>query len=167
MKTLLNLLACLVIFTVAAFVGNAFGFFKVAALDNARDYGMSVVTWAKGGFKGSPTASLAAASTTAPGANAPAPTQAQAELSHLIKESQHRAVTKYPDLAVANTELNSRFVFRYNWLVKENSPRLQEPNWPEVLADECAEAAKVRIGTKSGGPKEVAGSKKLVASSAQ
>ncbi len=165
MKTFLNLLACLVIFAVAAFVGNAFGFFKVPALDNARNYGTSLVSWAKNGFKGSPTAAVLAATSAQP--EAAAPSQPQAELAHLINESKKRAVAKYPDLGIANTEMNSRFVFRYNWLAKENNERLQDPNWPETLADECAAAAKVHV--KPSTDRSLAGtnSKRLVASSAQ
>ena len=168
MKNFLNVLACIVILTVAAFVGEALGFFQSPMLDTAGKYGMAYVTWAKNGFKGSPTDSMtptAKPEVAQAQSAAQAATQKKAELSRLVAESKRRAVAKYPDIAVAPTEMNSRFVFRYNWMVKENDPRLQEPNWPETLADECAAAAKVH--GKSGSGPSVANSKKLVASVAQ
>ena len=161
MKNFLNVLGCLVVLAVAAFVGEAFGFYKVLALDNASRYGAGMLKWAQGGFKGSPTDAIGADNQPAP---TPDNTQAKAELAQLVAESKKRAVQKYPDLLVSPSEMNSRFVFRYNWMSKENNPRLQEPNWPETLADECAAAAKVRA-KPSGGP--VTSSKKLVATSAQ
>ncbi len=68
-------------------------------------------------------------------------------LAQRIAYSQVRAVEKHPDLAVPNSENNSRFIFRYKKLAAEKSPRLQEPDWPEKLADECAAAA--AMGSKS------------------
>ncbi len=160
MKTFLNLLACVIVLAVAACLGSALGFFKLPALDSAQKYGMSYVSWAKGGFKGSPTASLMA---TTEQPEAAAPTQAQTEQAQLVNESKRRAVARYPDLAVANTEMNSRFVFRYKKLVEQKSARLEDATWPETLAEECAVASKVHA--KSGPLTE--NSKKLVATTAQ
>ena len=42
--------------------------------------------------------------------------------------------------------MNIRFVFRYQWMVKDDNPRLRAPNWPELLADDCAAA--MHPGTK-------------------
>ncbi len=55
-----------------------------------------------------------------------------------VAESKRRAIAKYPTLAVADSEMNLRFVFRYQWMTKEANPRLQASNWPELLADDCA-----------------------------
>ena len=55
-----------------------------------------------------------------------------------VAESKRLAIAKYPALAVANSEMNLRFVFRYQWMAKEANPRLQTSNWPELLADDCA-----------------------------
>ena len=71
----------------------------------------------------------------------PLPPKADNALAEGVAESKTRAVDKYPDLAVPNTEINIRFVFRYKALLAEKSPRLQDPNWPEELADECAKSA--------------------------
>lgn len=165
MKTFLNILVCVIVLAVAALVGSGLGFFKVPALDSARNYSMSVVTWAKNGFKGSPGVTNAATSNDQP--EAAGPSQAQQELSRLISDSKRRAVAKYPDLAIVNTEMNSRFVFRYTRMTKENDARLQEPNWPETLADDCAAASKVHAKpTSDRGPVPVS-SKKMVATSAR
>lgn len=61
--------------------------------------------------------------------------------SSRVAESKRRAIAKYPTLAVANSEMNIRFIFRYQWMVKDNNTRLRNPNWPELLADDCAAAA--------------------------
>ena len=68
-----------------------------------------------------------------------------------VADSKRRAIVKYPALAVANSEINLRFVFRYQWMAKEANPRLQASNWPELLADDCA--ASIHPGTKSAAPK--------------
>ena len=62
-------------------------------------------------------------------------------LAQEVAASQLRAIDKYPELAVPNSEINLRFVFRYKNLVAEKSTRLQDSRWPEKLADECATAA--------------------------
>ena len=88
-----------------------------------------------------PTPTPPSADTPPPLAPAPANTAAQASLAQQIVASKLRAIDKHPTLAIPNSEVNLRFVFRYKKLVEEKSPRLQEPDWPEKLADECAGAA--------------------------
>jgi hypothetical protein len=61
-----------------------------------------------------------------------------ANLPQLVKESQARALSRYPDLGRAGSTLNKMFVSEYRKLSSEKSPRLQEPDWPETLARECA-----------------------------
>ena len=56
-------------------------------------------------------------------------------------------MAKYPALAVAGSEINSRFVFRYKALLAQRSPRLLDPAWPMQLADECAAASAVKTKT--------------------
>ena len=143
MKKVLNIVGCVVVLAVAAVVGQASGLFNVPGLDGAAQRVASLGAWASGGFKGSP-GDTASHHPEAAAQEGKAAAQAKAELARLISESQRRAVAKYPDLTLVNTEMNSRFVFRYNYLVKENNPRLQQPNWPETLADECAAASQVR-----------------------
>lgn len=163
MKTFLNVLGCLVVLAVAAVLGQAYGLFHASGLEAAGRYGSSVAAWVKGGFQGSPTAAA-----TPPDAPSPetvaAAAAAKEELAHLVGESKKRAIAKYPDLMTANSEMNSRFVFRYNYMVKEGSTRFQEPNWPEKLADECAAAAQVHAKPGQGkkGPALIS-SKKMVA----
>ena len=65
-----------------------------------------------------------------------------------VAESKRSAVAKYPALADANSEINTRFVFRYKLMVKDNDPRLKTTNWPELLADDCAAASAVRAQPK-------------------
>ncbi len=59
-------------------------------------------------------------------------------------DSKQRAIAKYPALAVANSEMNIRFVNRYKLMVQDNNPRLKAPNWPELVADDCAATMAVR-----------------------
>ena len=68
------------------------------------------------------------------------------------KESQRRAMEKYPDLSKAGTPLNQTFVALVHQLEVERSPRLQQPDWPERLADECAAALVIAPGTRASVP---------------
>lgn len=86
-----------------------------------------------------PAPALAPAAVPGPTA-APRPPVVSA-LAQQVVDSKLRAIEKYPDLAVPNSEINSRFIFRYKKLVEEKSARLQDPTWPEKLAEECAAAA--------------------------
>ena len=63
------------------------------------------------------------------------------DFARRVVESQRMALAKYPTLGSVGEEINSRFVFRYKLLLSEHSSRLQDPNWPMQLADECAEAS--------------------------
>lgn len=65
-----------------------------------------------------------------------------------VAASKERAVDKYPDLTLPNSEINLRFVFRYKVLLAEKSARLQDSHWPEELADECAKATNGSPRTK-------------------
>jgi hypothetical protein len=56
----------------------------------------------------------------------------------LVGESQARAIAKHPELGKAGSPLNIKFVDTYKDLKAKQSPRLQEPDWPERLAEECA-----------------------------
>ena len=95
----------------------------------------------------SPADTLPAVAPAPPPATAPTPQppttipKEKIALDQQIAASQQRAVSKYPALAVEGSEINLRFVFRYKNLVREHSPRLLDPSWPEKLAEECATAA--------------------------
>ena len=59
-------------------------------------------------------------------------------LPRLVKESQDRALKKYPALGWSDSPLNKRFLLMYETLRAVKSERLDQPDWPEKLADECA-----------------------------
>ena len=59
-------------------------------------------------------------------------------LPRLVKESQDRALKKYPALGWSDSPLNKRFLLMYETLRAVKSERLEQPDWPEKLADECA-----------------------------
>ena len=84
---------------------------------------------------------LAQATSAQAAAPPPSPAQERSIHDQQVAASQQRAVARYPALAVEDSEINLRFVFRYKNLVQQNSPRLLDPNWPEQLAEECAVAA--------------------------
>ena len=71
--------------------------------------------------------------------------QQKTELASRVALAQRAAIAKYPALAVAGSEINARFVFRYKGLVAEHSPRLEDPAWPTQLADECAAASGMKV----------------------
>ena len=52
--------------------------------------------------------------------------------------SQQAAIRKYPALAVRDSPMNTAFVARYTLWKQRDDPRLRQPNWPEVVADDCA-----------------------------
>ena len=64
----------------------------------------------------------------------------QGKLPQLVKESQARAISRHPDLAKPGSALNARFVARYSEMKAQNSVKLRLPDWPEELADACADA---------------------------
>lgn len=55
-----------------------------------------------------------------------------------VAGSQQLAVRKYPALAVQGSPLNTAFLARYARWQQQGDPRLQQPDWPQVLADDCA-----------------------------
>lgn len=55
-------------------------------------------------------------------------------------ESQKRAAALYPQLAVADSQLNQEFLRRHNSLKASNDPILQNPDWPELLAKQSSNA---------------------------
>jgi len=52
--------------------------------------------------------------------------------------SAARALAKYPALGVAGSKLNNKFVEMYRDFWQRKDGLLNSPNWPELLADECA-----------------------------
>ena len=74
------------------------------------------------------------------------------------KDSQRRAMEKYPDLGKAGTPLNQTFVALVHQLEVERSPRLQQPDWPEHLADECAAALVIAPVGPKGTPAPISAS---------
>ncbi len=68
----------------------------------------------------------------------------KSEFANLVMQSQRAAIAKYPALRNVNSEINIRFNFRCKLLLDEHNPRLQDPNWPVQLADECARDSNVR-----------------------
>ena len=77
-----------------------------------------------------------------------------------VAESKRNAIAKYPALALADSEINIRFVSRYKSMIKDGDPRLKAPNWPELLADDCAAASAVHATppkTSASKPHPVAG----------
>ena len=61
-----------------------------------------------------------------------------AAFARAVTASQTRAVRRYPSLGIPGSHFNTAFVARYEQLTREHSARLQDPNWPEQLAAECA-----------------------------
>lgn len=53
---------------------------------------------------------------------------------------QAKAIQKYPDIGVAGSELNKRFVEAYTERRKANPSFFNNPEWPLTLADELAKA---------------------------
>ena len=88
-----------------------------------------LIQWSAAG-----TVTAATASPAPQGALAPAQT---------VKESQSRALKKYPELAKAGSAMNAKFVEAYRKLQAANSPLLRQPDWPEKVADQCADPASV------------------------
>ena len=66
------------------------------------------------------------------------PVYAPRAFARAVAASRNRAVKRYPSLAIAGSHFNTAFVARYEQLAREHSERLQDSNWPEQLAAECA-----------------------------
>ena len=76
-----------------------------------------------------------------------------AEFAARVAESQRLAVARYPALGTTTSEINMRFVHRYKLMLSEHNARLQDPNWPLLLADDCAAASGMKVaGTKANPP---------------
>ena len=61
-----------------------------------------------------------------------------ARFKQAVAASQSQALKRYPALGVGGSRFNMAFVARYRQLSQQHSPRLNAPDWPEKLADECA-----------------------------
>ena len=82
-----------------------------------------------------------------PAATVPAPAAAALspeEFKRRVAESQRLAVARYPALGTTTSEINMRFVHRYKLMLGEHNARLQDPNWPMLLADDCAAASGIK-----------------------
>ena len=66
------------------------------------------------------------------------PVYAPRAFARAVAASRSRAVKRYPSLAISGSHFNTAFVARYEQLAREHSGRLQDPDWPEQLAAECA-----------------------------
>ena len=60
------------------------------------------------------------------------------DFAKAVSSSQRAAVMKHPDLGVAGSRLNREFLSRLAIWQTSHDPRLQQYDWPERLADECA-----------------------------
>ncbi len=87
----------------------------------------------------------------------------KAALATLVIQSQRAALTKYPSLGVPDSEINIRFTYRYKNLVADHSPRLQDPDWPVQLADECARDSGLLLAVKPSPPPPAVSSEKTAA----
>ena len=87
-----------------------------------------------------PTATAPANGTSAPAAAAmpdPAALEA-ARFKQAVAASQAWALKRYPALGMAGSRFNKAFLARYQQLSQQHSARLNSPDWPEKLANECA-----------------------------
>ena len=75
--------------------------------------------------------------------NAPSPPPTAQEPVRAL-DSQRRAMEIYPDLATPGSTLNHTFVAMVHQLTLEHSPRLQQPDWPEQVATQCATALLIK-----------------------
>ena len=55
------------------------------------------------------------------------------------QESQKKAISEYPQLGMVDSPLNKEFVKQYAAMKAANSLLLQDPDWPEKLAKQCAD----------------------------
>lgn len=55
-----------------------------------------------------------------------------------VADAQREALRRYPDLGVANSDFNRRFVALYKQYQQSNPQLLQNPNWPMILANRVA-----------------------------
>ncbi len=113
---------------------GAYGYFGFRAADPARESTVQPSITAKG----------------AVGNNHPPSAAAPTTVKAL--DSQRRAMEAYPDLAKAGSPLNKTFVAMVHQLEIEHSPRLQQPDWPEQVAAQCAKALLIKPAAGKSAP---------------
>jgi hypothetical protein len=60
--------------------------------------------------------------------------QAGAKTQSDLEQSKKNAVSRFPDLGIADSEMNKAFLARVNHLKAINSTELNNPNWPYLVA---------------------------------
>ena len=60
--------------------------------------------------------------------------QASAKTQSDLEQSKKNAVSRFPDLGIADSEMNKAFLARVNHLKAINSTELNNPNWPYLVA---------------------------------
>ncbi len=55
-----------------------------------------------------------------------------------VKQSQQEAVRKYPQIGIASSTTNKAFLARMNEWKASGDPRMGKSDWPERVADDCA-----------------------------
>jgi hypothetical protein len=78
-----------------------------------------------------------------------------------VTDWQREAVRVYPELGQQGSELNRLFVGEYSRLSKENAAFFSDPQWPMILARECARKLKAQSspGPAPAGPRSSEGGK--------
>ena len=74
------------------------------------------------------------AGTTATAGNNANQFQAGAKTQSDLEQSKKNAVARFPDLGIADSEMNKAFLARVNHLKAINSTELNNPNWPYLVA---------------------------------
>lgn len=80
---------------------------------------------------------VASAPVTKPTARAP---RAEALSGKDVEAAKQRAISLYPDIGRAGTPMNQEFVRRYQRYLAERPEYFDQPEWPTILARECAAA---------------------------
>ena len=73
-----------------------------------------------------------------PIANEVSPSNASPQYRNWVEASKKGAVLEHPALGVAGSVFQTTFLARYHELSRERNRRLDDPRWPEELADEVA-----------------------------
>ncbi len=71
-----------------------------------------------------------------------------------VSDWQREATKAYPALATKDSDLNHLFVSEYSRLKQENPAFFSDPQWPLVLARQCAEKLKPEVAAISPAPAE-------------
>lgn len=66
--------------------------------------------------------------------NSAGQSQASAKTQSDLEQSKKNAVSRFPDLGIADSEMNKAFLARVNHLKAMNSKELNNPNWPYLVA---------------------------------